>query len=341
VSRSGPRALIDDREPAAPPPGGQPVLEASALRKVFPNGVRAVDGVDLTVRAGQTVGVVGESGCGKSTTAKLLLRLLEPDSGDVRFEGTDLLAARGRNLRAIRARLQVVPQHPSLSLNPRLTIAASIAFNLRAHGWGKRDREIRIAELLDRVGLTAGHGGRYPHEMSGGQLQRAAIARALATNPALVICDEAVSALDKSVQAQVLNLLVGLQNDAAVAYLFISHDLAVVEHVSDRVAVMYLGRVVEEGRASDVLVNPLHPYTQALVSAVPGVRDRRIVLRGEPPSAVDPPSGCTFRTRCRHATDECASDRPPLIPVAGDHRVACVLHPWRPVAPPREPAAIA
>lgn len=305
------------------------LLDAVGLRKTFPNGVRAVDGVDLRVGPGQTLGVVGESGCGKSTTAKLLLRLIEPDSGDVRFEDKDLLKARGAELRSVREQVQVVPQHPSLSLNPRLTVAASIAFNLRAHGWNRRDRASRVAELLEQTGLTARHGDRHPHEMSGGQLQRAAIARALATRPQLVICDEAVSALDKSIQAQVLNLLYELQSDSGVAYIFISHDLAVVEHISDRVVVMYLGRVVEEGPATEVLVNPLHPYTQALVSAVPGTKRERIILRGDPPSAAAPPSGCSFRSRCPQATEECAADRPPLVPVEPEHWVACVLHPWK------------
>jgi peptide/nickel transport system ATP-binding protein len=305
------------------------LLEVTALRKVFGNGVRAVDGVDLQVKAGQTLGVVGESGCGKSTTAKLVLRLLEADSGEVRFDGGDLLRARGAELRRIRGRLQFVPQNPALSLNPRLTIAGSILFNLRAHAWPKRDQERRVTELLRRVGLTSRYARRYPHELSGGQQQRAAIARALATNPVLVICDEAVSALDKSIQAQVLNLLTELQADSGVAYLFISHDLAVVEHISDRVAVMYLGRVVEEGSAADVLINPLHPYTQALVSAAPGSQRERIVLRGDPPSAANPPSGCTFRTRCHLATAACAEQRPPLLAVDGDHSVACVLHPGR------------
>jgi oligopeptide/dipeptide ABC transporter ATP-binding protein len=305
------------------------LLEAVALRKTFANGVRAVDGVDLRIAAGETVGVVGESGCGKSTTAKLLLRLLDADGGDVRFEGEDLLRARGSDLRRMRGRLQFVPQSPALSLNPRLTISSSICFNLRAQGWPKRDRGSRVDELLSRVGLTPRHGERYPHELSGGQLQRAALARALATNPSLVVCDEAVSALDKSIQAQVLNLLAELQADSGVAYLFISHDLAVVEHISDVVAVMYLGRVVERGRTADVLGDPLHPYTQALLSSAPGFRGERTTLTGSPPSAADPPSGCTFRTRCPHAGEACAKERPPLGPVAPEHWVACTLHPPR------------
>lgn len=306
------------------------LLEAVALRKVFGNGVRAVDGVDLRVASGETVGVVGESGCGKSTTAKLLLRLLDADGGDVRFEGTDLLRARRSELRKIRARLQFVPQNPALSLNPRLTIASSIRFNLRAHRWPKREQEQRTNELLQRVGLSARFGRRYPHELSGGQLQRAAIARALATDPSLVICDEAVSALDKSIQAQVLNLLAELQAASNVAYLFISHDLAVVEHISDRVAVMYLGRVVEQGPAAQVLSDPLHPYTQALLASAPGSSRPRTALMGNPPSAANPPSGCTFRTRCPHAQAACAEERPPLVPTQPAHWVACTLHPHQP-----------
>ena len=306
-----------------------PLLEAVGLKKTFRNGVKAVDGVDLRVNAGETLGIVGESGCGKSTTAKLVLRLIEADEGDIRFESKDLRKAHGRELRRIRARLQVVPQHPTTSLNPRRTAADSIAFNLHAQHWPKADRDPRVRDLLDRVGLSPTQGGRYPHELSGGQLQRAAIARALATNPVLVVCDEAVSALDKSIQAQVLNLLAELQADLGVAYLFISHDLAVVEHIADQVAVMYLGRVVEQGKASEVLENPLHPYTQALLSAAPGAGRKRVVLQGELPSSANPPSGCTFRTRCAYATDACSAGRPPLVPLDKDHWVACVLHPQR------------
>jgi peptide/nickel transport system ATP-binding protein len=307
------------------------LLEAVALRKVFGNGVRAVDGVDLRIATGETVGVVGESGCGKSTTAKLLLRLLDADGGDVGFEGKDLLRARRSELREMRARLQFVPQNPALSLNPRLTVGSSIRFNLRAHGWPKRDQGKRVGELLEQVGLTVRYGQRYPHELSGGQLQRAAIARALATNPSLVICDEAVSALDKSVQAQVLNLLAELQAASGVAYLFISHDLGVVEHISDRVAVMYLGRIVEQGPAAEVLGNPMHPYTRALLSSAPGSKRERAILAGNPPSAADPPSGCSFRTRCPHATEACAEERPQLVPIERGHWVACTLHPPKPV----------
>jgi oligopeptide/dipeptide ABC transporter ATP-binding protein len=302
------------------------LLEAYGLVKVFGSGVRAVDGVDIRIETGETLGVVGESGCGKSTTAKLLLRLIDADEGQVSFNGMDLLKARGAALRHLRAHLQVVPQHPTTSLNPRMRAAASIEFNLRVQGWSKTSRKRRVQELMDLVGLARSKGERYPHELSGGELQRAAIARAVGTNPSLVICDEAVSALDKSIQAQILNLLAQLRSELGIAYLFISHDLAVVEHISDRVAVMYLGRVVESGPAYKVLAHPLHPYTQALLSADPSTGRERIVLQGEPPSAANPPSGCTFRTRCHYASEECSAERPPLLAIEQDHWVACVLH---------------
>jgi oligopeptide/dipeptide ABC transporter ATP-binding protein len=301
------------------------LLDAVDLTKTFGNGVRAVDSVSLTVNRGETVGLVGESGCGKSTTAKMLLRLLTPDSGSVRFDGVDLSSARGSRLRALRRRLQVVPQNPQTSLNPRLTVRSSIEFNLRVHKFPRAQWSRRVAGLLDRVGLAARHADAFPHEMSGGQLQRAAIARALATEPDLVVCDEAVSALDKSVQAQVLNLLVELQRDLGVAYLFISHDLSVVEHISDRVVVMYLGAVVEEGSAADVWSAPSHPYTQTLLSASPGEGRRRIVLQGDPPNPADPPPGCAFHTRCPAAFDRCATDSPTLLTVGSNHNSACWL----------------
>jgi oligopeptide/dipeptide ABC transporter ATP-binding protein len=315
--------LLHDNRPL----GTTRLLEATGLGKTFDNGVRAVDDVDLHIDAGETLGLVGESGCGKSTTAKLVLRLERADSGALRFAGADLGAARGAELRDLRAKLQIVPQHPTTSLNPRLRIATSLDFNLRAHRWPRSQRASRITELLERVGLAARQADAFPHELSGGQLQRAAIARALATDPQLVICDEAVSALDKSIQAQVLNLLVDLQRDLGMAYLFISHDLAVVEHVSDRVAVMYLGRIVEEAPVTELWDHPLHPYTEALLSAEPGRQHQRIVLKGDPPSPANPPSGCTFRTRCPHARPDCADSRPPLIEITAGHRVACVLHP--------------
>jgi oligopeptide/dipeptide ABC transporter ATP-binding protein len=308
--------------PAAPEPPA--LLVAEHLTKTFGNGVRAVADVSLTVHPGETLGVVGESGCGKSTTGKMLLGLLAPDEGTVTFDGRSLAGLGRRDLRALRARLQVVPQNPQTSLNPRLTVRSSIEFNLRAHGVPRAERGPRVLRLLDRVGLTSAQSTRYPHELSGGQLQRVAIARALATAPDLVICDEAVSALDKSVQAQVLNLLADLQRETGVAFLFISHDLAVVEHISDRVAVMYLGRVVELGPAKQLWASPQHPYTTALLSATPGQGRERIVLSGELPSPANPPSGCGFRTRCPVAEEVCASSWPPLTEVTPEHAAACV-----------------
>jgi peptide/nickel transport system ATP-binding protein len=304
---------------------GEVLLDAMHLTKTFGNGVKAVDSVSLLIRRGETVGLVGESGCGKSTTAKLLLRLLTPDSGSVTFDGVDLLRARRGQLRALRKRLQVVPQNPQTSLNPRLTVRSSIEFNLRAHNFPRSEWKPRVRDLCDRVGLAERHADAFPHEMSGGQLQRAAIARALATEPDLVVCDEAVSALDKSVQAQVLNLLVELQKDLGVAYLFISHDLSVVEHISDRVVVMYLGKVVEEGAAADVWNDSAHPYTATLLSASPGQGRERIVLQGDPPNPANPPSGCSFHTRCPVAFERCPQDEPILLTVGKEHNSACWL----------------
>lgn len=300
-----------------------PLLVAERLSKRFANGVLAVDDVSLVVEAGQTVGVVGESGCGKSTTAKLILRLLRPDAGRIVFDGDDLGRLNGRELRAARGKLQLVPQNPQTSLNPRLSVAESIAFNLRAQGWAKKDLAGRILGLLDRVGIPGSYADLRPHELSGGQLQRVAIARALSTDPKLIVCDEAVSSLDKSVQAQVLNLLVELQRDLGMAYLFISHDLGVVEHLSDRVVVMYLGRIVESAPASELWRRPAHPYTDALLSSVPGVGGRK-VLRGDLPSPAAPPSGCGFRTRCPRAVPECADERPAPVPVGPAHHATCV-----------------
>jgi peptide/nickel transport system ATP-binding protein/oligopeptide transport system ATP-binding protein len=302
-----------------------PILETINLTKRFGNGVLAVDNVSLTLYPGETLGLVGESGCGKSTTGKLILRLLSPDSGSVFFDGYDLGQVSPGRLRELRAKLQLVPQNPQTSLHPRLSVGQSITFNLRAHRWPRHRRAARVAELLDRVGLTAAHAERYPHELSGGQLQRVAIARALATDPSVVVCDEAVSALDKSVQAQVLNLLADLQREQGIAFLFISHDLGVVEHLSDRVCVMYLGRVVEETSARELWERPAHPYSEALISATPGRAGGRILLQGDLPNPTSPPSGCTFRTRCPVAFDACASERPPLDLIAPGRRAACLL----------------
>lgn len=261
------------------------LLEAEGLSKWFTADGPAVAGVDLRVRAGQTVGLVGESGSGKTTTARMILGLLRPDRGTISFDGADLTRVSGSEKRALRARLQLVPQQPRSSLNPRLTAGDSIEFNLRAHGWARTDRRRRVAETLDAVGLQYALHRRYPSELSGGQIQRVAIARALATEPDLVICDEAVSALDKSVQAQVLNLLVRLQADLGVSFLFISHDLGAVEHIADEIVVMYQGHVVEHGATRSIVRSPSHPYTQLLIDSIPG--SRRPKRRPSPESVTD------------------------------------------------------
>lgn len=315
------------------------LLEAQDITKTFGNGVRAVGGVSLQVKRGETLGIVGESGCGKSTTARLLLKLLQPDSGLVAFDGNDVKSLRRGRLRDFRRRVQVVPQNPQTSLNPRLTIQASLEFNMRVHHVPRPSRRTRIPELLDRVGLDPSYAQRYPHQLSGGQLQRAAIARALSTEPELVICDEAVSALDKSVQAQVLNLLADLQRDLGIAYVFISHDLSVVEHIADRVLVMYLGRVVEEATAATLWHDSRHPYTKTLLSSAPGLGRGRIVLNGEPPSPVNPPSGCGFRTRCPISIPECGEQWPALTVRGSGHFASCIYErPLLPQAASREPA---
>jgi peptide/nickel transport system ATP-binding protein/oligopeptide transport system ATP-binding protein len=301
-----------------------PLLEASGVSLTYGKGLHAVVDVDLRVFPGEIVGLVGESGCGKSSLAKVLLRLERASGGSVEFDGVDVLGMGRIQLQKLRRRLQVVPQDPATSLNPKLTVAQAVEFNLRAHGWGRADRQARVRELLDLVGLPASYTGRYPHELSGGQMQRVAIARALSTKPELVICDEAVSALDKSVQAQILNLLADLQRELGVAFLFISHDLGVVEHISDRVLVMYLGHIVEEGPAASIMRHPQHPYTQALLASVPRRGQPRGVLVGEPPSPLDPPSGCGFRTRCPHAIHACASFDQSRVEVAPDHHTRCI-----------------
>lgn len=302
----------------------KPLLQARGMSLTYANGVRAMADVDFDVRAGEIVGLVGESGSGKSSLANVVLRLVDPDRGTLEFDGGDMLGMDRKALRGLRSRMQVVPQDPATSMNPRLSVASSIAFNLRAQGWPTRDRDRRVAEVLDLVGMTGHFGARRPHELSGGQNQRVAIARALATNPELVVCDEAVSALDKSVQAQILNLIAGLQRDLNVAFLFISHDLTVVEHISDRVLVMYLGHIVESGSAQDILTAPAHPYTKALLASVPRRDQPPIPIVGDPPDPADPPSGCPFRTRCPVAVKECASYD--LEPVAfdGGHLALCL-----------------
>ncbi len=310
------------------------LLEVDDLVKEFPargGAVRAVDDVSFSLMAGETLGLVGESGSGKSTIARLVVRLLEPSEGSIRIDGDDISHLSRRALRTMRRRVQIVFQDPYSSLDPRMTARAIVAEPLKIAG---RSREIatRVPEVLALVGLGSEHEGRYPHELSGGQRQRIGIARALAVQPEVLVLDEPVTALDGSIQAQILNLLVQLQSELGLTYLFIAHDLAVVRHLADRVAVMHLGRIVETAPTEDLFRAPLHPYTQALLSASPvpdPAREKerqRIVLAGELPDAVDPPSGCHFRTRCWRAQDECAAvPGPALIDRGQGHPVACLF----------------
>jgi oligopeptide/dipeptide ABC transporter ATP-binding protein len=307
------------------------LLRVADLTKHFhgPSGtVYALDGVTLEIAAGETLGLVGESGCGKSTLGKTLVRLYEPDSGQVALSGIDISHLSPARLRPLRQQMQMIFQDPFASLNPRSTVARILEEPMMVHRThGRADRKARVAALMQRVGLRPEHGARLPHEFSGGQRQRIGIARALSLSPKLVICDEPVSALDVSVRAQVLNLLADLRDEMGLAYLFISHDLSVVRHVADRIAVMYLGRLVEVGPAYDVWSGPLHPYTEALLSAVPSTRAAhrrtRVRLEGDLPSPLDPPSGCRFRTRCPKATAVCAAEAPPMRRYAPGHLAAC------------------
>jgi oligopeptide/dipeptide ABC transporter ATP-binding protein len=290
--------------------------------------VKAVDDVSLTIRSGETMGLVGESGCGKTTFGRAILRLEEPTAGEVIFKGRNLLACDAKEMRGLRKQMQIIFQDPFSSLNPRKTIAQIIGEPLLVHGMkNRKQREERVLYLLDVVGLRPEQMRRYPHMFSGGQRQRIGVARALALNPELIVCDEAVSALDVSIQAQVLNLLKDLQQEFGLTYLFISHDLHVVEHISDRVAVMYLGKIVELAPSKDLYKRPLHPYSQALLSASPMPdpkrKHKRIILKGDVPSPIDPPSGCRFHTRCIYARDLCSRKEPALREIDSRHFAAC------------------
>ena len=315
----------------------QPLLEVKDLFKYYPIGgglfggaqayVRAVDGISFEIYEGETFGLVGESGCGKTTTGRCVLRLVEPTKGSVRFEGKDVLKARGKDLKVLRSDMQIVFQDPFGSLDPRLPIGDIVGEGLIVQGVNSAERERRIRETLELVGIPSTHRGRYPHEFSGGQRQRIGLARALVLLPKLVVADEPVSALDVSIQSQVLNLMNSLQRELKLSYLFIAHNLAVVKYVSDRIGVMYLGRIVEVANSQDIYTDPRHPYTRALLSAIPQTnpdgKRQRIVLSGDVPSPVSPPSGCRFHTRCPIARPSCADEDPPLREVARGHVVAC------------------
>jgi len=316
----------------------QKLLEVKDLVKHFPvrggvfsrirNYVRAVDGVSFDLEPSETLGLVGESGCGKSTTGRALLRLIEPTSGEVSFEGTDVCALDRESMRKLRREMQIIFQDPYASLNPRMTVGSIVGEPLTIHGIAKgKEKEEKVASLLHRVGLRPEHIRRYPHEFSGGQRQRIGIARALALNPKLIIADEPVSALDVSIQAQVINLLEDLQKEFGIAFVLIAHDLAVVQHVSDRIAVMYLGKIVEMSSADRVVMEPKHPYTEALLSAVPipdpTLRKKRMILTGDVPSPVNPPSGCRFHTRCPYKEERCVAEEPPMREISPGHFAAC------------------
>ena len=340
VSESSPIAA---RLAAADASAGRPLVQTRDLYKEFPAGgqgllarrklvVRAVDGVNLGIEPGETMGLVGESGSGKSTLGRLILRLIEPTSGQVIFDGRDLSALGRREMRHLRRQMQIVFQDPYASLNPRMRVGAIVGEGIEIHKLAKgREKQERLVELLRMVGLEADALTRYPHEFSGGQRQRIGIARALAVNPRFLVLDEPVSALDVSIQAQIINLLQDLQEQLKLTYLFIAHDLRVVEHISQRVAIMYLGKIVELGSSDRIYTNPRHPYTRALLSAVPsidpGAKPERIRLPGELPSPVDPPPGCSFHPRCPYAKDVCRTVIPKLETGAGGHAVACHVFP--------------
>jgi oligopeptide/dipeptide ABC transporter ATP-binding protein len=331
--------------PAPLAPSTEPLVEIRDLVKHFPikggivqrtiGLVQAVDGVSFEVRRGETLGLVGESGCGKTTVGRLILRLIDATAGEIRFDGTDITNLRGAALKPYRRRMQIIFQDPFASLDPRTPIGDSIGEGLRVHGIGtSQQRREKVRSIMDKVGLAPYHARRYPHEFSGGQRQRIGIARALVLEPDLIVCDEPVSALDVSIQAQVLNLLKSLQHELGLTYVFIAHNMGVVEHISDRVAVMYLGKIAETAERREMFGNPQHPYTQALMSAIPipdpELRRQRVILKGDVPSPVNPPTGCRFNPRCQlraelGGPEICVRQEPPLIELGAtvDHRCAC------------------
>lgn len=314
----------------------QPILQVEHLTKFFSVGphaeVHAVDDVNFTLRRGRTFGLVGESGCGKSSCARTIIRIYEPSQGKIIFNGQDIAHLKPRQMQPVRRNMQMIFQDPYASLNARMTVRDIIAEPLKAHHVCKSKQEVdeKVFAMLNRVGLTAEHAGRYAHEFSGGQRQRVGIARALACNPEFIVCDEPISALDVSIQAQIINLLKSLQEKRNLTYLFISHDLSVVEHISDTVGVMYLGNLVEYGETDDIFAHPLHPYTKALFSAIPipdpTVKRERVVLQGSIPSPANPPSGCKFHTRCPYATERCKTEAPKQREVEPGHYVVCHLY---------------
>jgi oligopeptide/dipeptide ABC transporter ATP-binding protein len=319
---------------------GAALLQVRDLKKYYrvtagliprPTGdIKALDGVSLDIGEGEVLGLVGESGCGKSTLGKAIMRLEEPSAGTISFEGKDILALNKSELRSLRGRMQLIFQDPDASLDPRMTVGDSIAEALIVHGVNDTAvRDDRVASLMERVGLEPAFANRYPHEFSGGQKQRIGIARALAMDPRLIIADEPVSALDVSVQAQILNLMMDIRDSGGLSYLFVSHDLSVVRYLSDRVAVMYLGKIVETAGKQDIFRNPLHPYTEALLSAVQGLRvggGERILLKGDVPTPLNPPAGCRFHTRCHRVMPVCPQSEPPFTEIKTGHRVACHLY---------------
>lgn len=318
----------------------QPLLKVQSLKKYFPitagilgrtvGQVKAVDDISFSVMPGETVGMVGESGCGKTTCGRTVLRLIEPTGGTIHFQGRDLSTMSSSELRSHRPKMQIIFQDPYSSLNPRKTVMDIVGEALEIHNrcYGP-EKDEKVAELLEHVGLSAAYINRYPHEFSGGQRQRIGIARAIALEPSLIICDEPVSALDVSIQAQVINLLIRLREEMSLAYLFIAHDLSVVKHISDRIIVMYLGRIVEQAKKEELFENPKHPYTRALLSAVPEPdprrKSQRIILKGDVPTPINPPSGCHFHPRCPVATEECKRGMPPVHDLGNGHTYMC----WR------------